>query len=178
MWYKSRMAKKSKSSKKPAPVKKQAKSAPKKAAPKKPAAKKPAGRSAAAARALEPVPVGTGKAPTVAEVGGALVAMFNAGKLAEIENNYWSPSIVSCEGSAGLEWRGRAAVEAKNHGWLSENEIVGASAEGPYVGATAFAVKFRMQVRSKRDGKTMSAEEIGVYHVQNGKIVREEFMGN
>lgn len=170
------MAKKPKSSKKPAPVKKQTKPAPKKPAPKQPGAKKPAGKSAA--RALEPVPVGTGKAPTVAEVGAALVAMFNAGKLTEIENNYWSPSIVSCEGSAGLEWRGRAAVEAKNHGWLSENEIVGASAEGPYVGATAFAVKFRMQVRSKRDGKTMSAEEIGVYHVQNGRIVREEFMGN
>jgi hypothetical protein len=111
------------------------------------------------------------------EVGGALVAMFNAGKLAEIENNFWSPEIVSCEGSAKLEWRGRPAVEAKNNWWLSENEILGATAEGPFVGATSFAVRFKMQVRAKASGTVSNFEEVGVYTVHNGKIVREEFMG-
>lgn len=174
--------KKSKAVKKSAPAKPVARAP--KAAAKKPAAKpvkRPASKAtpkASKKRAnLDPVPVSTGKGMGPDEVGGALVAMFNAGKLAEIENNFWSPEITSCEGSAKLEWRGRPAVEAKNNWWLSENEIVGATAEGPFVGATGFAVRFKMQVRAKASGTVSSFEEVGVYTVHNGKIVREEFMG-
>ncbi len=186
MWYNTGTAKKPKPSKKPAKpqpkkpqTKKSAKPAKKKPAAAKPAGKKPAGApKKGRGGALEPVPVSTGKGTSVAEIGGALVAMFNAGRLSEIENNFWAPEIVSCEGLACLEWRGRDAVDAKNHGWLDQNEIVGASAEGPYLGATGFAVKFRMQVRQKSGGPVISADEIGVYTVRDGKIVREEFMGN
>lgn len=174
--------KKSKAVKKSAPAKPAAKAP--KAAAKKPApkpaakpAKKPAAKASKKTASLDPVPVSTGKGMGPDEVGGALVAMFNAGKLAEIENNFWSPEIVSCEGSAKLEWRGRPAVEAKNNWWLSENEILGATAEGPFVGATSFAVRFKMQVRAKASGTVSNFEEVGVYTVQNGKIVREEFMG-
>ncbi|MFZ4572903.1 MAG: SnoaL-like domain-containing protein [Phycisphaerales bacterium] len=182
------MAKKTKPApSKPAPTKKAAakpaskpaakapmKKAPaKKAAPKKAAVKKAPSKQSA----LEPVPIGTGKGMGPDEVGGSLVAMFNARKLKEIENNFWSPDVVSCEGSAKLEWRGRTAVEAKNNWWLSENEIIGASAEGPFVGATGFAVRFKMQARRRADGVVTEFEEIGVYTVQNGKIIREEFMG-
>lgn len=178
--------KKSKAVKKSAPAKPAAKAP--KAAAKKPVskaaakpAKKPASKAAPKASKkhanLDPVPVSTGKGMGPDEVGGALVAMFNAGKLAEIENNFWSPEIISCEGSAKLEWRGRPAVEAKNNWWLSENEILGATAEGPFVGATSFAVRFKMQVRAKASGTVSNFEEVGVYTVHNGKIVREEFMG-
>lgn len=174
--------KKSKAVKKSAPAKpaaKAPKAAAKKPAPKQAAkpSKKPVAKASKKNASLDPVPVSTGKGMGPDEVGGALVAMFNAGKLAEIENNFWSPEIVSCEGSAKLEWRGRPAVEAKNNWWLSENEILGATAEGPFVGATSFAVRFKMQVRAKASGTVSNFEEVGVYTVQNGKIVREEFMG-
>jgi hypothetical protein len=102
--------------------------------------------------------------------------MFNLGKVNEIEGNFWSPQIVSCEGSANLEWRGRKAVEAKNAWWYSENEIVGGRAEGPYVGATGFAVRFRITARSRQTGVETTMDEIGFYSVKDGKIVREEFM--
>jgi hypothetical protein len=172
------MAKKStakKAARKPsrAPVRKAAapktRKMPKKSVPRKPA-KVPA--------ALKPVPVKTGPGPTPVQIGQDLVAMFNQGQLAEIEDKWWSPKIISCEGGPNMEWRGRKAVHAKNAWWLQDHAVHGATAEGPYVGATGFAVKFRMEVETKSTGQRQVMEEIGVYTVKNGKIIREEFMGS
>ena len=58
----------------------------------------------------------------------------------------------------------------------NEHTLHGASAEGPYIGATGFAVKFRVDVTENASGKRLLMEEVGVYTVENGKIVREEFM--
>ena len=53
---------------------------------------------------------------------------------------------------------------------------VEAHAEGPYVGATGFSVKFRMDIKDNSTGRRTIMEEIGVYTVFNGKIIQEEFM--
>lgn len=130
-----------------------------------------------AARALEPVEITTGRGPTPAEIGADLVAMFNSGQSREIEDKYWDPDIESVEGvGIAKAWRGRPAVEAKNAAWMSDHVIHGASAEGPYVGATGFAVKFRIDVETKSTGQRQTIDEIGVYTVKKGRIVREEFM--
>ena len=119
------------------------------------------------------ITTGTGAGPE--QIGRELVAMFNRGMFREIEEKFWSPDIVSVEGM-GMAWHGREAVEQKNQGWLAQNQILGASAEGPFVGAGGFAVKFRMDVLDKSSGQSTVMDEVGVYQVQNGKIVREEFM--
>jgi hypothetical protein len=46
---------------------------------------------------------------------------------------------------------------------------------GPWVGATGFAVKFALEASQKSTGNRIQMEEIAVYTVHNGKIVREEF---
>lgn len=165
-------------SKKP-PAKAPAKSPAKKAPAKKSSGMKASPKASAPAKgnSLAPRPVTTGKSPDVRAVGSTLVKMFNEGKHKEIEELYWSPQIESVEGyGVGLAWRGRDAVNAKNQQWSSENTILGASAEGPYLGSSGFAVKFRMEVRTNATGQTKNFEEIGVYTIQDGKIVREEFM--
>ncbi len=152
----------------------------KKAARPKPAAKSPPAKKAPKTAAVDPnapFHVSTGRGASVAEIGTDLVSLYNAGRIDEIEGKWWSPAIVSCEG-AGVEaeWRGRKAVEAKNAWWYSENELLGASAEGPFLGATGFAVRFKMQYRIRATGEIKQMSEVGVYSVNNGKIVREEFM--
>lgn len=143
---------------------------------KKPAArgasgKKPA-KKAATVRAVK-----TGPGPGPGEIGRALVEMFNRGQWTEIEDRFWSPGIVSCEGEGvAMEWVGRNAVRQKGEQWYAENQVHGASAEGPYVGASGFAVRFRMDVENRANGQRTLMEEVGVYEVKNGKIVREEFM--
>lgn len=161
------MAKKSKKSTKPA----------KKPAPKsvKKGAKKSASKSAAKRDPLAPVAVKTGSGPSPMELGAKLVADFNSGKMHLTDA--WSKDIVSIEGiGVSMAWHGRKAVDAKNAWWMSDHVVHGARAEGPYVGATGFGVKFEMDVETKSTGKREKMVEIGVYTVKNGKIVQEEFM--
>lgn len=156
------MAKKSKAAKRPAPK-----------ASKKPARK--IARKPAAAKG--PFKVGSGSGASPAELGSQLVAAFNQGKGDAWIAKVWSPAIESVEGvGVGLGWRGLPAVEAKNAEWMSQHTVHGGSAEGPYVGSTGFSVKLRMDVEVKATGARRVMEEIGVYTVKNGKIVREEFM--
>lgn len=146
------------------------KSAAKKSAPKKSAAKKPAAL-------VGMVPVNTGSGPSAGAVGRDIVDMFNKGQMKEIEDKYWSPGVVSVEGEGvGLAWHGRKSVEEKNAGWMATHRMHGASAEGPYVGSSGFAIKFKMDVEDTSNGSRVMMEEVGVYQIQNGKIVREEFM--
>jgi len=127
---------------------------------------------------LDPVPVNTGKGATPAEIGASLVTMFNNGEMDKIEKKWWNnDEIVSIEGvGVSLAWIGEKAVRAKGAEWMADNQIHGASAEGPYVGATGFAVKFVMDVTTKSTGERRTMTEIGVYTVEDGKIVIEEFM--
>jgi len=143
-------------------------------------AKKPvkkAARKKAAPRRdpLAPRRITTGKGPTPAEVGASLVDMFNRGLLREIEQMWWSPKITSIEGM-GQAWDGKRAVDGKNEWWLQTNRMISGTAEGPYVGATGFAVKFHLQVEEIATGRLIIMDEVGVYTVKDGKIAQEEFM--
>lgn len=161
---------------------KKAKKASKKATKK--ASKKQAGRTVSsrtktsASRApRNPLPITTGRGPGPAEIGGDLVAMFNRGQMAEIEAKWYSPKIVSIEGGdVSMAWSGMKAVQEKSAQWMATHRIHGASAEGPYVGASGFAVKFTMDVEDTAANTRGMLEEVGVYQVEDGKIVREEFM--
>lgn len=153
---------------------------PQKKAAKKPTKKAPAKKQAKTPKEdpLAPVSVSTGKGLTPVEIGTQLVAMFNEGKLSEIEEAFWDKKdIVSIEGlGVSLAWVGLKAVRAKNEGWMADNVIHGASAEGPFVGSTGFAVRFKMDVETKSTGQRKVMDEIGVYTIANGKIIEEEFM--
>lgn len=125
----------------------------------------------------DPVTIRTGRGASPMEIGADLVTMFNRGQFKEVEEKHWSPDIESVEGfGVSQAWRGRKAVEAKNAWWSQDHVMHGASAEGPYVGATGFSVKFRIDVETRSTGQRETMEEIGVYTVENGRIVREEFM--
>lgn len=140
-------------------------------------AKKPA-KAAKAVSSLDPVPVSTGKGATPAEIGASLVELFNKGDWEKVEKMWWNrDEIISIEG-VGVEmaWVGEKAVRAKGEEWMNDHEIHGATAEGPFVGATGFSVKFVMDVTTKSTGERRTMNEIGVYTVEDGKIVIEEFM--
>lgn len=126
---------------------------------------------------LAPRDIATGKGPAPIDIGRTLLEMFNKGQFAEIEEMFWSPKITSIEGlGVSKAWKGRKAVEAKNTAWLESHTIHAATAEGPFVGATGFAVKFKMDIEDTAAGTRETMEEIGVYRIKNGKIVEEEFM--
>jgi hypothetical protein len=160
--------------------KKTAKSKPRKAA-RKTTGRRPAARpakKAARKASTGPKPIKTGRGPTPREIGDTVVAHFNKGGPDKVLwEKYWHPGVESVEGEGmSMLWKGRKAIAAKGAWWMENNTVHSASAEGPYVGATGFTVRFRMDVEEKASGKRRQIEEVGVYTVQNGKVIREEFM--
>ena len=116
----------------------------------------------------------SGKGASPREVGESLVALFNAGKADEAERTWYHRKIESIEAD-GSVFEGIKGVAEKSAWWTSENTIVAAKAEGPFVCSTGFTVIFTMTVE-KKDGTRHEFRETGVYTVAKGRVVREQFM--
>jgi hypothetical protein len=144
-------------------------------------AKKPAKKSGGKASGMPPgmKPISTGPGASAGEIGAAVVAHLNSGAQSDVPlwDKYWHKNFVSIEGvGANMSWEGRKAAEAKCADWMSKNTVHGCRAEGPFVGSTGFSVKISMDVEEKASGKRFQMDEVAVYSVEKGKVVREEFM--
>lgn len=119
---------------------------------------------------------------SVAEIAQGLVDLCRQGKHLEAVNTYYSDNIVSVESGAppgqSPETKGIDGVRGKNKWWVDNHEVHSAEANGPYVGDNQFAVQFKFDVTQKQTGQRFQMEEMGLYTVQNGKIVHEHFYYN
>jgi hypothetical protein len=116
----------------------------------------------------------SGKGPTPQEIGESLVALFNAGKSDEAESTWYHRKIDSIEddGSVFEGWKG---VQEKGKWWKENFTVLSMKASGPYVCSAGFTVVYTGRVRMA-DGTEVNAHECGVYTVEDGRIVREQFM--
>ena len=115
-------------------------------------------------------------------VGKKLVDYCRDGLNLDAISSLYSPDIVSVEAvgteMVPAETRGIENVVEKNKWWFSMNEIHHASAEGPFPHQDRFAVVYHYETSAKegpRKGQRVKFDEVAVYTVKNGKIVREEF---
>jgi ketosteroid isomerase-like protein len=120
-------------------------------------------------------------AMTAAEIGTKLVKYCQEGKNLDSINTLYSDDIVSVEafappGGGDRVAKGIEAIRAK-HAWWSENHVVhSAETYGPYPhGDDRFAVRFVYDITQKPTGRRVMMDEVAVYTVANGKIVREEY---
>ena len=120
-------------------------------------------------------------APTAtAAVAEELVSFCRAGRNIDAINSLYSPDIVSVESMGNeqmpREMKGLNAVRQKNEWWVANNEVHSAQVDGPFVGeGDKFAVYYNYDVTSKPTGKRVQMEEMALYSVKDGKIVREQF---
>jgi len=116
---------------------------------------------------------------TTQEIANELVSLCSKGKFMEAVQALYSPDIVSVEAAPGpdgaREVKGIDAVRGKGVWWMENHEIHNTSVEGPLVAASHFCVRFKLDVTFKPTGKRMEMDELGIYEVKGGKIVREEF---
>lgn len=116
---------------------------------------------------------------TTKEVADTLVKLCSDGKFTEAGEKLYAPEIVSVEAGAppgqSRESNGIAAVRAKGEWWTANHDVHSSVVEGPLVAGSHFSVTYKMDVTFKPQNKRFQMEEIGVYTVANGKIVREEF---
>ncbi len=116
---------------------------------------------------------------TTQEVADKLVKLCAEGKFQEASQALYSPEIVSVEAGAppggSRESKGLAAVMAKGEWWTANHDVHSVKVEGPVVAGSHFTAAFKMDVTFKPQGRRFTMEEIAVYQVADGKIVREEF---
>ena len=79
------------------------------------------------------------------------------------------------DGSSPIS-KGRGAIRGKHEWWDSAFDVHSAIADGPYLhGPNRFAVIFEIDATETQSGQRSQMKEVGIYTVEEGKIVREEF---
>lgn len=119
---------------------------------------------------------------TTLEVGKKLVELLRAGRTLEALDTLFGSDVVSVEAQASPSFpqvmEGLEAVRGKNQWWYENHEIHRGDVKGPYPHGERFALHFDYDVTAKAGpmaGRRMQMQEVGLYTVQDGKIVREEF---
>jgi ketosteroid isomerase-like protein len=119
-------------------------------------------------------------AMTLQDIANELVAGCRENRARENLTVLYAPDAVSVEamdmGGMGRETHGVAGIDGKHQWWDDNHTVTGGKVDGPFLhGDDRFAVIFAMQGTNKADGTAFDMSEVGVYHVKDGKIVREEF---
>lgn len=113
------------------------------------------------------------------EIGKELAALCKQNRNQEAIDRFYSPDVVSIEAGAmpGMDrvQTGIQAAKGKNQWWADNHQIHGGSVEGPYPHDDRFILHFKYDVTPKQTGERITLDEVGLYTVKNGKIVKEEF---
>ena len=109
---------------------------------------------------------------TLKEIADELVAGCREDRTRENLDKLYAADAVG----EGRETVGLAAIHGKHDWWDANFEVPALTVEGPFLhGDDRFAVIFDMETVNKASGERRKDREVGVYHVRNGKITREEF---
>ena len=116
----------------------------------------------------------SGKGPSPKEIAESLVALFNAGKSDEAESTWYHRKIESIEDD-GTVFDGWKGVLEKGKWWKENFTVLSMRATAHFTCSTGFTVVYEGRVRMG-DGPEVHVRECGVYTVEDGRIVREQFM--
>lgn len=116
---------------------------------------------------------------TLNEIGNELVAGCRENRAkANLHKLYAADaqSVEAMDMGNGRTVTGIAAIEGKHDWWEGAMTVHSQKVGGPFGhGDDRFAVTFDVDYTDKATGKRDTMQEVGVYHVAGGKIVREEF---
>ncbi|KNG92429.1 nuclear transport factor 2 family protein [Pseudaestuariivita atlantica] len=117
---------------------------------------------------------------TLNEIANELVAGCREGRENENLGKLYADNAVSVEamamGDQGPETHGLDGIRGKHAWWDSTFEVLEANISDPFPhGDDRFAVIFEVKTKEKESGRVDDMKEVAVYHIADGKIVREEF---
>jgi len=116
---------------------------------------------------------------TTIDIANKLVSLCREGKDHEAQRLLYAEDAVSVEASAPAgqdpEMKGLAAIRAKAEWWYANHEVHQVTITGPWPHGDRFILGFKIDVTSKATGQRFQMEEMALYTIRNGKIVREEF---
>ena len=124
---------------------------------------------------------GVESAPSILEVAEELVTLYREGRYLEALDRLYADDVVSTEAVAPpggpRTARGKAIVRDRHTTWLERREFHTTAIDGPYLdGGGRFAMRMRFDLTDKASGERRAFEEVALYEVDAGKIVREDFL--
>jgi hypothetical protein len=116
---------------------------------------------------------------TTLEIAKKYVELCQAQRYEAALETLFSPDAVSVEAAAmpgqSAEAKGLPAIVEKGKQWANNHEIHASKLEGPWPNGNRFVVRFSYDITNRPRGQRFQMEEAGLFTVENGKIVREEF---
>ncbi|MBM2576218.1 nuclear transport factor 2 family protein [Jannaschia sp. Os4] len=113
------------------------------------------------------------------EIADELVKGCREGREGENLGRLYAEDAVSVEAAdngGGRVTEGLDGIRGKHAWWDANFEVHSAQVSDPMPhGDDRFAVIFEMDATEKASGQRWQMKEVGVYHVADGRIVREEF---
>jgi hypothetical protein len=114
------------------------------------------------------------------EVAKKVVELCRKEAWHEAVDQLYAKDIISVEARSmdggSPETRGIDGIRGKVDWWINNVELHSSKVSGPFVAHDRFVVQFDIDFTDKESKKRMQMSEVGVYTVQDGKIVREEFL--
>jgi ketosteroid isomerase-like protein len=111
---------------------------------------------------------------TARELGQKLVELARKDDYPTIYSELYSPTVVSTEAD-GKTYTGMAEIEAKNEWWSSTMEVHSTECSDAFPHGDSFAIIWKMDLTEKASGHRFVMEEVAVYDVADGRIVKERF---
>src|ERR1044072_5421494 len=108
------------------------------------------------------------------EIAKNFVDWRNNDNAAKWRTELYSPGIESIEDGNTSEIghvKGMEGLKKKGAGLSQDFEVHNIKASSPVVADNFFSVKFEIDTTNKKSGKRSTLSEIGVYKVEDGKIV-------
>lgn len=110
------------------------------------------------------------------EIANNLVDWYNKGDEAKCYQELYSNDIVSIEADNSYpKAEGMQEVQKKGEWWNNTFEVHSTKASKPTVADNWFTTRFDMDITHKESGERSQMQELGVYQVKDGKIIREQF---
>ena len=79
-------------------------------------------------------------------------------------------------GGGNVVTEGLDNIRGKHEWWDGAMEVHKKEVEGPFLhGENQFSVIYSLDVTQKENGERMEMREVGVYTVEGGKVVKEQF---
>ncbi|MEX0347931.1 MAG: SnoaL-like domain-containing protein [Paracoccaceae bacterium] len=117
---------------------------------------------------------------TLQEIADELVSRCRRNSCKTNLEMLYAPGAVSVDAADawgfGRTLRGLEAIRSKHEWRARAAEVATGSVTGPFLhGDDRFAVIYEAKGRRRDTGEAFDRREVAVYHVAEGKIVREEF---
>ncbi len=113
------------------------------------------------------------------DIANKLIELCRQGKNDESLTTLFADDAVSVEAFAPpgsqQETKGLQAIRGKGEWWRNNHEVHSAVVAGPWPHGNRFIVGFKYELTFKPSAQKMTMEEMGLFTIENGKIVREEF---